>query len=126
MAPRLYRPGVRYLVLVVAAAFVAGGCARQSRHVERARPDRDNTLLAAARPAAAALVFEPPAGRGVPPAVLARDDRQPEAFVGYAEGVTEYFYVRWDDRQSNRGRGYYGGDRYERRAISEKVGVLYR
>ena len=87
---------------------------------------REDDPFAAARPAAAALVFEPPVVRDVPPPMLARDGRGPEAFVGYPEGVAEYFYVRWDDRQSNWGRGRHGGDRYERRAISEKVGVLYR
>jgi hypothetical protein len=73
-------------------------------------------------------VFEPPASRGLPADALARDDRQPQAFVGYAEDVAEYFYLRWDDRQSNWGNGRHGGgdDRYERRAVSEKVGVLYR
>lgn len=63
----------------------------------------------------------------LPEGALAREGREPEAFVGYAEGVAEYFYLRWDDRQSNWGAGRHGGDdRYERRAISEKVGVLYR
>ena len=127
VAPGVYRPGVRYAVLVIAAAaFVAGGCARKSGHVNRAEPDQGDVLLAAARPAAAALVFEPPMARGGPPLMLAREGRQPEAFVGYAEGEREYFYLRWDDRQSNWDRGRHGGDRYERRAISEKVGVLYR
>ena len=126
VAPGLYRPGVRYAVLVIAAAFVASGCARQPAHVDRAKAEPDDAFLDAARPAAAALVFEPPVARDVPPPMLERDGRQPEAFVGYAEGVTESFYLRWDDRQSNWGRGRHGGDRYERRAISEKVGVLYR
>lgn len=110
----------------MAGAFVAGGCARQPGHAKRPRADQDDALLAAARPAAAALVFEPPVARDVPPPMLARDGRHPEAFVGYAEGEREYFYLRWDDRQSNWGRGRHGGDRYERRAISERVGVLYR
>ena len=126
VAPGLYRPDVRYAALVMAAAFVAGGCARQAGHVNRANADRDGALLAAARPAAAALVFEPRVAQDVPRPMLARDGRQPEAFVGYAQGEREYFYLRWDDRQSNWGRGRHGGDRYERRAISERVGVLYR
>ena len=126
MAPGLYPLGVRFILLVVAAALVTGGCARQPGNVRRARGNADDPALAGARPAAAALVFEPPVARDVPPPQLARDGRQPEAFVGYPVGVAEYFYLRWDDRQSNWGRGRHGGDRYERRAISEKVGVLYR
>jgi hypothetical protein len=82
--------------------------------------------LSRARPAAAALVFEPAVSRGLPPDALARDDRQPQAFLGYPEGEAEYFYLRWDDRQSNWGHGGRGDDRYERRAVSERVGVLYR
>ena len=89
----------------------------------------------ASRPAAA-LVFSPPLLQDTPPLELARDERQPSAFMGYPEGVTEFFYLRWDDRQiggegsgsgfHNSGSGFGSGDRYERRAISEKVGVLYR
>ena len=120
--------GVRYSVLFMAAAFLAAGCARDPARVDRGAAEQEDAALADARPAAAALVFEPPAALDVPPEMLARDGRQPEAFFGYAEGVSEHFYLRWDDRQSNWGRGHngHGGDRYERRAISEKVGVLYR
>jgi hypothetical protein len=111
--------------LIILAAFLAAGCARQPRHREvAAREDR----FAAARPAAAALGFDPPVAYDGPPLELARDGRAPEAFVGYAEGVTEYFYLRWDDRQTNYGRGHHGGnfDYFERRAVSEKTGALYR
>ena len=73
-------------------------------------------------------MFEPAVALDGPAPDLSRDGRQPEAFVGYAEGVAEYFYVRWDDRQGNWGTGRHGGgfDRFERRAVSEKVGALYR
>ncbi len=86
-----------------------------------------------AAPAASALVFSPPLLQDAPPLELSRDVRQRAAFVGYPESVAEFFYVRWDDRQAGGdgyGRGSRGGsgfrDRYERRAISEKSGVLYR
>ena len=108
--------------LLLLVAFTQGCSQRPPRHATR-----DADLLSQARPAAAALVFEPRRAAPLPPDALARDDREPEAFVGYPEGVTEFFYLRWDDRQSNRGHGRHGGDdRYERRAVSEKVGVLYR
>ena len=89
----------------------------------------------ATRPASA-LVFSPPLVQDAPVLELSRDERRPSAFVGYPEGVTEFFYLRWDDRQaggdhwgswgSHGGSGWGAGDRYERRAISEKVGVLNR
>ena len=111
---------------ITVAALLVSGCARQPQGRGERRVDE---RLADARPAAAALVFEPALVREGPPVELSRDGRQPEAFVGYAEGVAEYFYVRWDDRQGNWGTGRHGGggfDRFERRAVSEKVGALYR
>ena len=122
------RIGVRHVLLILLGFSVAGGCAQSHRPVASEEPD---DAFATARPAAAAaaLVFDPPVLADVPAPDLTRDGRGPEAFIGYAEGVTEYFYLRWDDRQSNwgNGSGHGGGDnRYERRAISEKVGALYR
>lgn len=101
------------------------GCAqhRHERRVSNRVPGRV-ALEAAARPASAALVFTPPVALDAPPVELARDVRQPTAFVGYPEMVSEHFYLRWDDRQTN--DGLHERDRYERRAISEKTGVLYR
>jgi hypothetical protein len=84
---------------------------------------------------AAALVFTPPMVRQEQPLDLSREGRATEAFVGYDQGTVEYLYVRTDDRQRsgdgwNRswGWGSYGGhgDRYERRAVTERVGVRYR
>jgi hypothetical protein len=66
-------------------------------------------------------MFDPPISAGQPPIDLARDDRAPAAFAGYDSTTATYFYIRTDDRQTSD-----HGDRYERRAISEKVGVSYR
>ena len=143
-------PAVRLPATLVGACVLAGmivGCASTARRVDRdPRHDdlrgtwRDDASLAvyrerASRPAAA-LVFAPPIVQDAPPLELARDVRQPGAFFGYQESVAEYFYVRWDDRQVGGGAGGWGArggwgaggsrDRYERRAISEKTGVLYR
>jgi len=113
---------VRYSVLALAWVWLAAGCATQPKHHQAAAEQ----WVAEARPAAA-LVFEPALALDGPPPELSRDGRQPEAFVGYTEGVTEFFYLRWDDRQANWGSGHHGGDdRYERRAVSEKFGALYR
>ena len=125
------------IILVAGVGVLLAGCAQPLSRQHRG--DDRNAALAvyrerAGRPAAA-LAFSPPLLQEVPPLELSRDDRQPSAFVGYPEGVAEFFYVRWDDRQTGgdgSGFGFRGGfgsgsrDRYERRAISEKVGVLYR
>ena len=129
------------LAASVLALATAGGCATQVR--ERGVQDRATGPVAPvaeydqydAVPAAAALVFTPPVVRQESPLDLSRQGRATEAFVGYEEGTVEYHYLRIDDRQRtgdgwNRGWGWGGygasGDRYERRAISERVGVRYR
>jgi hypothetical protein len=120
---------VKHIAACLLVAAALQGCARGPSVRDTSDARREANPFADARPAAAALVFEPAMAGTYPPPDLARDGRQPEAFVGYAEGVTEYFYVRWDDRQGNWGTGRHGGgnyDRFERRAVSEKVGALYR
>ena len=116
------------------------GCATQVR--ERPGAGADASPLAAdgddreyeAVPAAA-LVFTPPVVRQEQPLDLSREGRATEAFVGYDQGTVEYLYVRTDDRQRSGdgwdrtfGWGSHGGygDRYERRAVTERVGVRYR
>jgi hypothetical protein len=127
----------RFVVIGSIGLWLLGCAAPAARKPDES--DRPPAKLAvyrerASRPAAA-LVFSPPLLQDTPPLELSRDARQPSAFVGYPESVAEYFYVRWDDRQvggAGSGFGFRGGggggwgDRYERRAISEKVGVLYR
>src|SRR5688500_12870362 len=84
---------------------------------------------------ASALVFDPPVAQDEPRLELSRANRQPGVSVGYDELTAEYYSVRLDDRQigngfGGRGFGRFGGggsfDRYERRAVSEKVGIRYR
>jgi hypothetical protein len=117
---------LRFLAIVLGALFI-GGCAGHPSPVEDSSPSDPVGL---ARPAAAALVFDPPASEGLPEDALAREDRQPQAFVGYQEEIAEFFYLRWDDRQSNWGHGHHGDgggdDHFERRAVSERVGVMFR
>jgi hypothetical protein len=133
------------LGVVLGLCALLSGCAHARREPPKnpAEPDAgESGQLAvyhehATRPAAAALVFAAPVTANSSAPDLSRDDRQRSAFVGYPEGVMEFFYVRWDDRQlggwgsgsgssSGGGSGSNSGDRYERRAISEKVGVLFR
>ena len=116
------------------------GCATHVR--ERVARDRDAARVAVEADSgeyeavpAAALVFTPPVVRQEPPLDLSRAGRATEAFVGYEQGIVEYHYVRTDDRQRSGdgwsrtwGWGSSGGygDRYERRAVTERIGVRYR
>jgi hypothetical protein len=77
-------------------------------------PDYDDAV-------AAALAFDPPVAANEAPLELSRAARGPVAVLGYQESISEYFYLRNDDRQTND-----FSDRFEHRAVSEKVGVLYR
>ena len=128
------------LALVATSGLWLLGCAaptaKTQTHPKAAEANLAVYRERASKPAAA-LVFSPPLIQDAPPLELARDDRQPSAFMGYPEAVTEFFYLRWDDSQvggagtwgsgfNSGGSGFGWGDRYERRAISEKVGVLYR
>ena len=70
---------------------------------------------------ASALVFDPPIIQNDAPVDLARAGRERSAFVGFDQLSTSYIYVRTDDRWSAD-----GNDRYERRAIIEKVGASTR
>jgi hypothetical protein len=71
------------------------------------------------------LVFDPPVTLGQAPLELSRDGRAVDAFVGYESVTATYFYLRTDDRQMDNSN-LHNNDRYERRAVSEKVGVTYR
>lgn len=107
--------GLSILTLLV----LIGGCASQRKPAQTAA---DPLLVARSYEpgSAGALVFDPPVISGQPPLQLARDLRTPEAFVGY-ETTATYFYLRIDDRDAS---DY--SSRYERRAISHKIGVSYR
>lgn len=123
----------RALLLPLLACVMLPGCMTAPAHPSSA--DRERAAVVAREDAereydavpASALVFRPPLA---PPDLepdLARAGRDVSAFGGYDEFVTEYYYVRTDDRQAS-GFGPFGfnGDRYERRAVSEKVGVRHR
>lgn len=115
------------VVLLACVAF-AGGC--KSHQTKR----DDRTRHAAIEPAglqtedyeavtASALVFDPPIAE-YSAVVPTREGRERSAFVGYDSVITTYFYLRTDDRQrffSDDGIG-----RYERRAVSERIGVSRR
>jgi hypothetical protein len=111
------------LIGVILCASLIGGCAAH-QHRCATTPAPVNESIAVddgAATTASALVFDPPVAAGLPVLELARDDRQPSAFVAYDDVQTTYFYLRLDDRQrlANDGRS-------ERRVISETFGISRR
>lgn len=82
---------------------------------------------------AGALLYDPPLVASAPRIEISRAGRAPEAYAGYEELITTYYHLYQDDRQLNYGGGFGGGlsagrnhDRFERQAITERVGVSYR
>ena len=112
------------VILLSIITVVGGGCA------SRAVPP-----VATAQPAhvyddavAAALVYDPPVVADSPRLDVSREGRQPSAYAGFEDITTTYYYLRVDDRQLNYGggSGSHNNDRFERQAITERVGVSYR
>lgn len=115
------------VVLLVIVAMLASGCATASKKGQAVKAELGPTTLPVQhryeRAKAGSLVFDPPVTQGQLPLRLAREDRNPDAFVGYDSIYTTYFYLRTDDRQHG---GDFRNDRFDRRAISTKVGATYR
>lgn len=70
---------------------------------------------------ASALVFDPPVVWDMPALNLSRVGRQPEAFWGYDQGTTTFYYLRSEDHQFDNSL-----DGVDRRAVTERFGVSYR
>lgn len=101
-------------------------------------PTTQPVVIYVDRPAAA-LAYAPPVAlaAGVPasPLDLSRARRDPAAFVGYDTGLTEFYWLRTDDRvrfylggsgsRSGTGGGW-SNDRYERRSVTTRVGAIFR
>jgi len=76
------------------------------------------------RPAAALAYAAPVRDYGLPLSEITdRGTRQPRAFIGYESLVREYFWIRTDDR-FRFGNG--AENRFERRSVSTRVGVIER
>jgi hypothetical protein len=103
----------------ILAAMLIGGCAHAGKPA--AKPQASLPIKPHTPSAAGALVFDAPITQGQPPLQLSREGRSPDAFVGYESITATYFYVRSDDRMTSD-----HSDRFERRAITTRVGVSYR
>ena len=76
---------------------------------------------------AASLVFSPPVTSVGEAQDFSREGRAAAAYAGF-EDVTTFYYLYQDDRQQRWGNGgiYGNHDRFERQAITQRVGVSYR
>ncbi|HWB52891.1 MAG TPA: hypothetical protein VG722_01820 [Tepidisphaeraceae bacterium] len=102
-------------------ALALAGCAasQPATKVITAPPALSDVVLDS-RPAAA-LVFSPPVTLGMPQLNLSREGREPEAFWGYSQGVTDFYDVQLDDRQyTDPSTGAY------RESFSERAGMSFR
>ncbi len=112
------------IITAVSSAILAlavSGCAQNKPVGKSPATLAANPARAYAPSPATSLVFDPPVTIGQPPLQLSRDARNPDAFVSYDSLTTTYFYLQTDD-----GAIGYPYGRYQRRAISTKVGVSYR
>src|SRR5665213_2162045 len=81
-----------------------------------------NRMCRDAPAAASALAFASPLTPDYPLLGLDREPREPGAFIGYQDTVTESFSIGLTDNQSNDPTQ----DFYNRWSYSEKVGVRYK
>ena len=109
------RSGTLILVMICGVA----GCASKpvAQAPEPAPSQFDDAVTAS-------LVFEPPVVASEPPLEISRQGRGPAAHAGFEEIVSTYYYLWVDDRQLDyNGRSH---DRFERRAVTTRVGVTHR
>ena len=115
---------MRWIATILALSALIG-CAAKPQAVRHASaPLTRGALVYEDAIAVSALVFDPPIASNEAPLDLSRDVRERTAFVGYDQLTTTFFYVRSDDKQ--RFDNFNTGDRFERRAVSERFGVSFR
>ena len=112
--------GVTRLPLILACAL-ASGCASSARQ-QQANDDLKPAPRHYAPAAASALAFDSTVAPAYPLLGLDRAAREPGAYMGYQDGVAEYFSVGIDDNFTNDP----ASTTYQRESTSVKVGVRYR
>jgi hypothetical protein len=113
------RWGVYISLLVL--GIVQGGCA--SKPVATVPPPVAQPASIYEGAVAASLVFAPPVTAVGEYQDFSREGRAPSAYAGF-EDVTTFYYLYQDDRQQRWGGANH--DRFERQAITQRVGVSYR
>jgi hypothetical protein len=108
-------------ILFISLVLALAGCAASQPVVKIVpAPPALSDAAVDSRPAAA-LVFTPPVTLGMPALNLSRAGREPQAFWGFNQGVTDYYDVQLDDRQYT--DPFTGG---YRESFSERTGTSYR
>jgi hypothetical protein len=111
------------LALFILCGSLLAGCASNPAQVTSNSSNPPSPIYDQA--VAASLVYSPPITLYAPPLDLAREDREQAAFAGFEGVVTTFYHLRQDDYQASYGRHHFD-DRFEREAITERVGVSYR
>ncbi len=109
------------IAIICAAVFIAGCASAPSRN-DPSRPAATREWRDYEPAAASALAFSSPIAPPYPLLGLDRGAREPGAFIGFQDSVTEAFVIGVYDQQST--DPYQ--DVYLRSSGSEKVGVRYR
>ena len=107
--------------------FILTGCAAQPPQppVAQVPPTIASTVYDGA--VAASLIYNPPVSADIPRLQVDREGRQMSAYAGFEDQITTFYYLRVDDYQRSDGHHHHGNsDRFEREAITERVGVSYR
>jgi hypothetical protein len=117
---------MRWGAFIFLGSILSLGCAStQSARPEAPSPvaqrvDDDGAVVAS-------LLLEPPLVASEPKIEISRQGRAPQAYAGFEEIISTYYYLRVDDRQLNYSNsGGRSHDRFEREAITTRVGVSYR
>ncbi len=107
------------LAILIASLLV--GCAAKPRQPQASqaldKPHYEDRVVTA-------LVFDPPISMNEEPVVLARNEREPYAVIGFDQTTTTVFNTYYNDTQ-------YGPSSlpslwFQRQAISERYGVSFR
>ena len=109
---------------LVVCGIVQVGCASASSRTASAPLPVAQQASAYDGAIAASLVYTPPIAAYGEQGDFSREGRAPAAYAGFDDVITTHYYLFQDDRQQK-----WGGlnrDRFERQAITTRVGVSYR
>jgi hypothetical protein len=106
----------RYTFIIVAGLFFTGCAASRPAAPEAAVVTPQYTPEATT-----ALAFDPVISGGSSLVAISRDNRGVAAYVGLDNGSVEYYDVQTDDDQEFLNYP----STYERRVVSDKIGVIY-
>ena len=112
-------------ISLVGLGLAQVGCASASKHAVEPPPPVAQPASVYEGAVAASLIYSPPGlAYAGPPIDLSREGRAPAAYAGFDDVITTYYYLYQDDRQLQCGGRSF--DRFEREAITQRVGVSYR